>query len=543
MSIFNFQLIQLLWRQQRGTYTSTVFADNYTVSGVVADICDRAGLDYTMYDVSGLQGYINGYQTSSDFQAFTAIRDLAQVLFFDPSSYDGKLHFIQRGDDAVVTMTSDDLLSGEDYDYRSKRKDGVVPRVVNLGYYDIDGELDPDMQVSDRSIYLRENAETKISTPVIMSADDAARGITILHRAMLEEQNGEIEFALSEEFISLVASDPIILDGDRYRIMSVEIDDGEQRYRAIRDRKSIWGSLTGGVAPNVKTIINLAPGATTIEILDIPPLSNVDDRLGYYVAIAGATDAWQGASVELSTDGGANYTTDATGTNPATMGTLNLPIAAHRKHVPDYQNTIEVTIINPGEDLEPATLAEMLNRKNRALLGDEIINFSAATETSEGVWELSGLLRGRLYTDPVSHMAGERFVLLESAYVPFIDMEPYLIDEALYFRATSLNSSTQTTVNETITGKSQIEPPPGYLRAHRDSGNLVISWIGTGVKGGKTTVLMSDYFIGYRVTVNASITDTEANTLTVSDPGGAVTITVQQLNSITGAGQQAQILL
>ncbi len=536
-----FDLIGYL--QSRGTYTGVVESHNYSASGIVADICFRAGLDYDMYDVSQIEGYVNGYLTSSEYAAFMAIRDIAQIMMFDPANYDGKLHFIHRGADPVAAITSDELLSGEDYDSRKKRKDGVVPRVVNFQYYDLDGELDPDMQVSDRSIYLRENSEVKVSSPVIMGSDDAARSVTVIHRAMLTEQDGEIEFSLTDDYIRLVPSDVITLDGDRYRIAEVELDDGQQNYRAIRDRKSNWSSVTTGELPNIPSVIPQDPGLTTIEILDIPPFRAVDDRLGYYVAIAGGTTAWVGAQVELSTDGGSNYNESTTSTVVSTMGILNLPIATHSRYVPDYQNTIEVTITNPNVDLETATFTEMLNRNNRAILGDEIISFSGATETTEGVWELTGLLRGRLYTDPVAHSPGERFVLLESQYVSFIDMEPQFVGDTLFFRATSLNSSNQNVVSELISGESQIEPPPGYLRARRSGGNLIISWIGTGVKGGKTTVLMSDNFTGYRVTVNSTVTDTTNETLTVTDPGGAVTIKVQQLNSITGAGDIAQIIV
>ena len=527
----------------RGSYRGDLGAESYALSSVVAEICDRAGMDYTMFDVSDLRGYVLGYQVSSSHQAFTHIRDLASIFFFDPANQDGKLHFVQRGGDPVAIITDDDMIDTGDAIRQTKRKDGVVPRVLNFQYYDIEGELEPSMQVSDRSIYLRENSEMKISTPVVMDQDDAIKIAVIMHRAMLEEQDGEIEFALPDSSIKLAASDVIVINGDRFRILEVSIDDGFQEYRAVRDSKSVMVSASTGLAPVSQPIPTYDPGATTIEVLDIPALRSVDDRLGYYVAIAGASDAWKGATVSLSTDGGANYANGQTSQTYAVMGTLNAPMAAHSRELPDYQNTIEITLVDDSEDLEAATFAEMLNRKNRALIGDEVVCFGEAQETTPGVWELSDLLRGRLYTDPVMHNVGERFVLLEDDYLPFIEMEPHLRDEELYFKAVSINGTAQTIISETVTGKSQKEPPPGYLRARRSGGNLIINWIGTGTKGGKTNVLMSAGFTGYRVRVNGAVSDITASTLTVPDPGGAVTISVNQLHSITGEGQTAQITI
>ena len=527
----------------RGVYRGLWEAESYPLSSVIAEICDRSGLDYKMYNVSGLQGEVLGFAVSNAHPAFTYIRDIAGIYFFDPSNQDGKLQFIQRGGDPVAVLTDDDLIDTGKEIRSAKRKDGVVPRVVNFEYFDIDGELEPDIQVSDRSIYLRENSEMKISSPVVMDQDDAAKIANIIHKSMIEEQDGEIEFSLSDEYIFLTPADIITLNGARYRILEVSIDDGFQEYRAVGDSKAVMNSFSSGLPPIVQDVTARDQGYTSIEFIDIPAIKSADDKLGYYIAINGASTAWSGASVSLSTDDGANYDKTVTTTSYATMGTLNAPIAAHRRDVPDYQNTIEVTLTASTDELEAATFAEMLNRKNRALIGDEIICFGSAVEISTGVWELSELLRGRLYTEPTMHSAGVRFILLEEDYLPFIEAENYLIDDVLYFKATTAGTTNETIINDTFTGQSQVEPPPGYLRARRSGANIVINWIGTGTKGGKTNVLMSGGFSGYRVSVNGSITDTTAETLTVSDPGGAVTIIVTQINSTTGAGQEATIAL
>jgi hypothetical protein len=47
---------------------------------------------------------------------------------------------------------------------------------------------------------------------------------------------------------------------------------------------------------------------------------------------------------------------------------------------------------------------------------------------------------------------------------------------------------------------------------------------------------MGAQFDGFRVTINGTPQTTTARTLTITDPGGAVTISVQQINRIMGLG-------
>jgi len=53
---------------------------------------------------------------------------------------------------------------------------------------------------------------------------------------------------------------------------------------------------------------------------------------------------------------------------------------------------------------------------------------------------------------------------------------------------------------------------------------------------------MGSRFAGFRLTVNGVSTDTLASTLTVADPGGAATVSVQQLNQLTGAGPALTVI-
>src|SRR5690606_13556115 len=101
-------------------------------------------------------------------------------------------------------------------------------------------------------------------------------------------------------------------------------------------------------------------------------------------------------------------------------------------------------------------LEGLLNRRNLAIIGDELIQFANADETSEGKWELSYFLRGRKATVTAEHEADSRFVLLDNS-VPFVPASLTDIGRTITFRATSFGTTqdTGTVVSMTFDGNSQ----------------------------------------------------------------------------------------
>ncbi|GAB2880992.1 hypothetical protein ACCI51_18660 [Microbulbifer echini] len=116
-----------------------------------------------------------------------------------------------------------------------------------------------------------------------------------------------------------------------------------------------------------------------------------------------------------------------------------------------------------GDALENRTLADLLNRQNRALIGNEIISFGEAEEISTGVWELGYFLRGRLGTTPTNHPAGTRFVLLKRNTLNHIPTERYNLEQTLNFRATSIGRAKETSTSGTFSGASHTEPATANL--------------------------------------------------------------------------------
>lgn len=515
----------------------------WALDSLLRDICTRAGVDFNRINAFSLfDRYCDGFSTGVDQSAFSAIDALASVFMFDAANHDGMLHFVPRGQAPVAHLTADDLIDDGKELRKLNRKDSIsVPKVLHLEYYDLDGGLNADKQTSDRSLDSRSNAETKVQTKVTLSSEDAGRAAVIMHKVGIEEQRGGYEFALPDSYIWLTTGDIITLNNERLRITECEIDEGFQNYKTVFDRASAYSTTIKGV-PVQKPIDppSLIVGDTVLHFIDSPIIRDTDDRLGYYVALSRASDNWNGAIIELSLDGGETYIDSIEAEVEATVGQLEAPLATAHQAVPDEHNRTRVKLLLPDE-LESATLRDMLNRKNLALVGNELINFGEAEEVEPNLWELSHFLRGRKGTQPEQHAAGTRFILMERGYLWFIDAEVFELNRNITFRATSFGGTTSTTTTAQFTGASQRERIPAYVSAKREAGQLHINWQGVGRIGGGAQVRMGQYFGGYRVTVNGSEHITQQSTLSIAAPSGQATITVQQINTLTGAGPSVTV--
>ena len=466
---------------------------SWKIASVIREIAARAGLPDDKLVTEYIEEMsVDGFSLDNSHPAFTGIEQLARIFMFDPVNVDGSIVLVPRGGESIATITRDDLIDdGREISKRERRDSISVPRVLHLEYYDVDGGLNPDKQTSDRSLDARSKSEVKMQTTVMLRPADAARAGVISHKVGIEEQRGSYEFALPDSWIWLTVGDVITLDGERLRIDEIEIDDGFQRYVCHFDRASAYQSTVDGVPPDAPSDPpSLIIGDTRLEFIDSHILRDADDRLGYYVAIAGTNDNWNGALVELSTDGGANYNDSMMGQAESIMGDLLTSLPIHARAYPDYTNTIQVELLRTDMDLQETDLAGMMNRANLAIIGDELINFESADEVSPGVWELSGFLRGRKGSPIESHEPGTRFVLLNRQELFFIDAELYQLGQELTFRATSVGGTNQDVQTVTFTGQSQTERQPAYLTASRDGSNIVIDWQGVGRLGGGVNVGM-----------------------------------------------------
>jgi hypothetical protein len=541
----------------------------YSLAGVVMEICIRAGLDPRHVDVGQLHELpVRGFAVTNQYPASEALRALAQIYFFDPTNYDGQLHFVTRGQNTVLTVTEDEMLDDDQDIEQAKRADSIqIPRVLHLNYHDIHGGIAPDKQTSERSGDRRATGEVSLQTVVLMAANEAAMVVHINHKVMIENQKGELKFSLPDKYIRLTPADNIFVQWqgwtERVRIIRVDVFDGYQEYTCLRDRQSAYSLMNlniEGIPPAPQTPPpSSIVGPTLIAPLDIQLMRDADDNfgIGIYIAVSGIFPAWNGCLIELSYDGGQNYVDSGESRISAIMGELITPLGDHPAEFPDTHNTCSVRIDTPNAELFDATLTGLLNRENLAAVGTledgfELINFGDAEETTEGEWTIGHLLRGRKDTKPRAHAPGERFVLLERGFISFQVGSITDIGRTLTFRATSFGTSpeTGTVVSLVFRGNTQVERRVGYLSARRvDANNMLVTWQGVGRLGGGAAVAQGSRFAGYRVVFDDGDTeleiDTQAQSLTqdVSSLSSPINIRVYQLNDLTGEGPAAEVTI
>lgn len=579
-----------IWRTTNGKDWSEVFNSgsitnvqrvvpcNYKVLGsspslvsVVQAICARAGLDSSKVDVGLLDAdtLVTGLAYTNQYPASQTIQSLGLVYKFDATKYDGKIRFVPRGGNVVATITEADMVDTDDDNDDagvSKRADAIgVPRVLHLNYYDQDtGGLSTSQQSSERAGDRRAVGEASIQTPIVMSADLAAQTVQIAHKVMAEDQKGELNISLPDSWIALIPTDPIIVQSngrsERVRIEQCDILDGYQSYVCRRDRQSAYTSTVAGVAPPApQTPPSLVTGPTVLAPLDIALLRDADDNagIGYYLAVCGTTEAWAGCVVELSYDAGATYVDSQAVSLGAVIGILSSALPDHPADYPDSTSSFKVKLAHPGDELADSDLAGMLNGANLAAVGSaatgwELINYATVDENDPVTqeWTISSLLRGRRNSGSRAHVVNELFVVLDRSQVGFIGASQTDLGRTMTFRATTNGEPTSsgTAVSMTFAAKTQTEYPVGYLAAHRSGSDMVVSWQGAGRLGAGAAVAEGARFTGYRVIFDDGTTqitvDTAAEALTqnISTLTGPITVSVVQLNSLTGAGPATEVI-
>jgi len=534
--------------------------EDWRLPQVIEEVCRRANLPEHLINLVLMdwEKRVRGFTVGSAYQAAGILQTLSSVFFFDPASANGKVAFVPRGRDAVATITNDDMIDdGDEANIEdSRRQDNIgVPRVLHLNYYDVAGGLNTDKQRSERPEGTRADGEQSLQTPVVLSADEAASVVAITHGLMVEQQKGELSFALPDNWLRLTESDAVFVETNnkmvRAMLTRVETEDGEQRYKAMRDRQSLYRTQVQGIpaAPVTRPPSSVA-GATALEFLDIAILRDTHDQLGFYVAVCGILPAWPGAQVELSLDGGETYIESQSTNASSIIGELVSSLGPHPHEYPDVTNTVQVYLKTPDALLENTDLAGMMNRRNRALIGDEIVAFGDADEISPGTWEISHLLRGRKGTASAgTHAVGERFVLLDTAM--FIPADLSWLNRTLTFRAATFGRPIDeaTIASVAFTGRSQRELAPAYVQARRDGLDAVVSWQGIGRLGSSVHVALGAYFAGYRLTLTDGTTTREIDTAATTYTGsltaftGPVTVRVQQRNQLTGLGPYIEVTI
>lgn len=558
-------------------YLGRLDAVAVNLSDIVEDICEDAGLDATTeIDTSELTETVRGFCVNQRMPARAALQTLMNAYFFDGIESDGKLKFPLRGGSAVVSIPESDLAAHDVDSERpqelitSRQQELELPRTVEVSYVDYTADYQIGVQRASRQI-TQSDQVYGLQLPIALS-HDAAKQICVKTLANIWMERNRHIALVPRQYSYLDPSDVMTLTEDSnihtVRLEQIDYQGGVLALNLVNEDASVYSSdATGVPLPGTGHGIDW-PGPTILAIVDCPLLSSITNSPGVYLATMGMTDAWQGAAVYKSNNGGATWELWKATTRDAVIGGARGALAdVFDPFVWDEGGSVNIHLYDSEDSLTSATEADVLKGANHALLGDEIIAWRTATQEADGSYRLSGLLRGRKGTEWATgtHAVGDVFVVLNTAQMHFAN---FPVDDngiARDFIAISLGMGWDNALSQSQTChlRNMMPLAPAHVNGSlNDSNDLTITWIRRARYGGEWADAVGpplaetteSYEIDIRddvgYVVRTITTTSQTATYTAAQqtadgltPGDQVNVSVYQVSSVVGRGFESSASL
>jgi len=194
-----------------------------------------------------------------------------------------------------------------------------------------------------------------------------------------------------------------------------------------------------------------APGGpTALAAFELPWDGSGSGETPYILAAVSSPAAgWSGAALFADHGDGDLISLGPSGRSRAIIGSVRDPLPPACTLIFDRENALVVELIDTTMQLVSATPRQISQGANRALVGNEIIQFGKVEPLGGGQWRLTHLLRGRGGTElSVSgHGSDERFILLDS---PLVSLDPALVGNSSATEIVALGRHDEIPVESTI---------------------------------------------------------------------------------------------
>lgn len=471
---------------------------------IVADLCERAGLDASEYDVSELVDSVRGFVVSRQSTVRASIEILARSFFFDGVESDYQIKFRKRGGTSVATIPQEHLgASGQDGNFfvETRIQEVELPERVTLLYLDKDKNYEVGAQQSKR-ISLPNRASTQsreelsFELPIVFQASDAKQ---IAERKLYEAWVSRISYAspLPWRYIRLDPADVVTFQlavaSFLTRLSEMRIQSGSLTLdvRALAEDAPVYSSAVSGDAGDGTPSPGIpSQDPTKLFVLNVPLLQDTDDLGGsvsrtYYAASHfNAAENWPGALIQRSTNSQLFETRTLVNNRVSWGSTLNALGNTSSPFRFDEVNTLTVGMAIGGNMLASVSDSDFLaGFVNAAIVGDEIIRFRDVTPNADGTYTLSYLLRGQRGTDVFTsgHIAGERFLLLNEQVIRLESITLALLGTTLFYRGVTRGTFPELAQIQSVVLEGRDLKPYAPVHAARadntpSAGDITISW-------------------------------------------------------------------
>lgn len=461
-----------------------------TLQNVVEDLCEAAGMPVGTYDATALAGItkpVRAFVLSQVATSRSAIEQLMSAYFFEAYVTD-KLYFVPRAGSVLDTIDADDMGAGldapEDETLPTQvGSDLEIPAQVSLSYSNVDADYTTATEHSDRLL----SGQVSTSAVQLPLAFTAAEGKGIADAIVVDGYASRVTgtFSVPLAYAERTPTDVVAVpdaDGNVYRVRLVRRTDAGPLLQfewVLDDATAIEsaGITSDDYTPTVDVAL---PGETIMELLDIPLMRDAENTLGHYVAATSSGTTWPGASISRSLDD-VEFSEAARVSERGILGVTTTTLGNYTGIGFDERNTVTVRL--SYGTLSSSTRAGLLADAsiNNIMIGAELVRFRAATFVSDGIYTLSGLLRGQKGTEwaMAGHTSSDVVVLIQTAGMRYVSIDLPSLSAERFYKGVTSGKSLASVSSESFTceGVSLKPLAPVNLRASRMSnGDVLFTW-------------------------------------------------------------------
>jgi hypothetical protein len=387
------------------------------LSLVVDDIAGRAG---ETVDAAALEGLVSGFVIDRPMSARAALEPLARVFDFTAVERDGVLSFLPREGASGVEVELDRVVLDETARRLVRVTDDASARSheARLSYLDEVRDYRA-ATVAARDAFGGASRVIELATPIVL---DQRAALACARSWIADAKTGGegLRLRLPPSALALEAGDMVLVEGRAYRIERIE--EGERRELSLRAASSAVRMVVAGSDAGAATPALAQPATPFGVVLDIPLAPGETARGGPKVAVA--ADPWPGQVVIGAGADAATVSERARAVHPSAVGELLWDFYAGPVGRWDEGNYVQIKLVGPPA--QSASKLDVLNGANALAVegagGEwEVIQFREAELVAPDTYEIRGLLRGLLGTEPGQSdpvAAGARVVALGSAAAP-----------------------------------------------------------------------------------------------------------------------------
>ncbi|MEM1388340.1 MAG: glycoside hydrolase/phage tail family protein [Pseudomonadota bacterium] len=454
-----------------------------SLQGVVAEIADAR--EVATYDVSRVTGLLRGYVPGSVDTGRAELQPLMMAYGFDAVERDGVLRFQSRDGLAKAEIDTQALAVSPEAEadltlMRSSEAD--VAGRLSLSFIEADGDYETR---AEEVAFPDEAAQTLSSSDVpLVLTQVEARGIAERWLSEARVARDIAQFSLPLSQLGLGAGDVVRLEGADYRIDRANLAEF-QTVEAVRVERELY-TPSDAVELAKRPRPYWAPVPVYPLFMDLPLLRG--DETPHAPYLAATAKPWPGAVAVYDAASDAGYGLNTVITQASVIGITQTALDQATPGVLDRGAPLRIKLISGA--LSSAALDDVLAGANAAAIGDgsaaawEVIQFTDAELSDEPfVYEISGRLRGQAGTDgvmPASWPVGSVFVLLNSAPQQ-IELAQANRGLARHYRIGPAQRGYDDAAFlhrvAAFEGVGLRPYAPVHLRAERDAGSDVISWV------------------------------------------------------------------